>query len=58
MLILPNDVGNVMEEFEFRFGTAELLVKLQIENIQKASNIQESKRELIIEYSTKIFGFS
>ena len=32
----------------------ELLVKAQIENIQKAPNIQESKPEQIIQYSTKI----
>ena len=48
-MTFPNDVDNVMEELEFRFERTELLVKAQIENIQKAPNIQESKPEKIIE---------
>ena len=44
MLFFPNDVGNVMEELEFRFGRPELLVKAQIENIQRSPNIQEPEQ--------------
>ena len=54
ILIFPNDVPNVMEELQFRFGRPELLVKVQLQQIQQIKPIPEGKLDQIVVFSTKV----
>ncbi|XP_017462961.1 PREDICTED: uncharacterized protein LOC108356356 [Rhagoletis zephyria] len=54
MLIYPDDVPNVLNELEFRFGRPDILVKWQLSKLQQLPTIAEHKPEQIVTFSTKV----
>lgn len=54
LLIYPNDVPKVIEELEFRFGRPDLLVRSQLQIVQKFPPISAKRLEQIITFATKV----
>ena len=54
MLIYPNNVPNVLEELEFRFGRPDMLVKVQLQKICQIVPITEAKLDQIVAFATKV----
>ncbi|XP_037816929.1 uncharacterized protein LOC119607191 [Lucilia sericata] len=54
MLVYPDNVPNVIEELEFRFGRPDILVRSQLQKIQQFPVINRKKMDQIIIFSTKV----
>ncbi|XP_036348019.1 uncharacterized protein LOC118757413 [Rhagoletis pomonella] len=54
LLIYPEDVPNVLNELQFRFGRPDILVKWQLNKLQQFPTIPEHKPEQIVPFSTRV----
>jgi len=56
LLIYPDNVRNVMEELELRFGRPKLLIRSQLKRIRKFPKVPYKKPEQIVTFSTNVRG--
>ncbi|XP_067634861.1 uncharacterized protein [Eurosta solidaginis] len=54
LLIYPEDVPRVIQELEFKFGRPELLIKAQLQKVQRFQPINENHLDQILDFSNRV----